>query len=351
MKSIFVNNALFRILGPPIYGAIVYLLILLVNNSIAMLSESFFTEEVYISIGLTYLVLESNRFIAKMIERMAQSQERLGQLILKQVGINTLVTILLVSAAISGYFSYVLGFSNYQTELTYFNIIFVVTSWMYNLIIFSNYYLHRENEERMEVESSLRENIEKEFVSFKNDINPDLLYESLESLITLVHKDAVDAEDYIDRLSLAYRYILTNKQNELVSLEEDVRAARNLIFLLNVQNDDNITLDVQISSGDMDRQIIPGTLPGIVENIVRRSIINKDQPLSLQILIESDGYLIVQHKANEKLLPEKYDTGVVERLQSAYAYYSDKPVVEVEAYGESYIKIPALELSTEEIVI
>lgn len=351
MKGIFINNALFRIICPPFYGTVVYLLILLINNSIYMLNETFFTEEVYISIGLTFLIFEANRLAIIIIEKAYRKQENLSPQIITQLGVNTLITVLITSIALSIYFIFVLGFSNYNTELTYFNIIFIVTSWMYNMIYFSHIYLHKQNKEILDIESTLRESIEREFLSFKNDVNPELLYESLESLITLVHIDPVEAEDFIDRLSLAYRYILSNKQNEFVDLEEDLSACQNLIYLLNIKNNNNIKFDIQIPSEAMSRQVIPGTIPGVIEYIVRKSIINKNQQLAIKCLVEEDGYLAFQYKVNDRLSIDGLNNVIIERLQEAYSYFSDKPVVKVEAYGDCYIKIPALELSTEELAI
>ena len=350
MSRIFINNVLFRILWPPIFGMVVYFLILLINNSLFVLRENIFTEEVYISIGLSYLVFEVNRIWILLSNKFFDSSRWVVKILIL-IGGNTILTAMIVTLALSAYFKYVLGFSTFSTELTYFNIIFLFTSWLYNLIYVSNIFLHLQNEERLDEESSLRESVEREFMVFQNDINPDLLYESLETLITLVHKEPVEAEDYIDRLSLAYRYILTNKQNELVDMEEDIQAAENLLTLLNVKHEENIKLQNHLSEFDPERQIIPGTIPGIIENIVKKSIINKSQPLGIEIEIEPDGYLTIKHHSNQRLLSNRFETGIMEKLQNAYSYFSDKPVVMVEAFGESYIKIPTLELSPQELAI
>lgn len=351
MKRIFINNGFFRILFPIVYGIIVYLLILLINNSINMLNESFLTQEVYISIILTYMVMESNRLLIKVTEKYTLSLEKIGGRIVILIISSTVLSIIVVSLLISAYFNYVIGFTNFSSELTYFNIIFLVTTWLYQMVYISNSYLHKENEEKLESEYNLRETVQKELSTFKNDINPTLLYESLESLITLVHKDPIDAEDYIDHMSSAYRYILSNKQNEFVDLRDDLKAVNNLLYLLNLRNHQNINFITDIKDDEMLRQVIPGTLPGLVEYIIRKTIINDNQPLEIICFIENDGYLNLKYQANERLYFPDEGADIVEKLQHSYAYFSDKPVVKVDAFGESYIKIPALELSNEEIAI
>ena len=124
MKRVFINNAFFRILFPVVYGHIVYLLIRLINNSISVLSETFLTQEVYISIILTYLVMESNRLLIKILEKFILSMEKMGEGIAILIISSTVLSIIVVSLSISAYFYYVIGFTNFSTELTYFNIIF-----------------------------------------------------------------------------------------------------------------------------------------------------------------------------------------------------------------------------------
>jgi LytS/YehU family sensor histidine kinase len=114
-----------------------------------------------------------------------------------------------------------------------FTIIYSFSALLYNLLYYSNDYLQRENTLKLTAEKQQREVLEMEMAEFKNDINPDLLYESLENVISLMAKKNDQAEEYIDYLASAYRYVLTNRQRELISLRSEIEAARNIIRLLN----------------------------------------------------------------------------------------------------------------------
>jgi two-component system, LytTR family, sensor kinase len=56
MKRLFLHNLLFRIVFPPLYGMVVYVLVLLVFDSTAQLFENFFSLEVLLCVGLAYLL-------------------------------------------------------------------------------------------------------------------------------------------------------------------------------------------------------------------------------------------------------------------------------------------------------
>ena len=138
MSKIFINNALFRVLWPPIFGVVVYFLILLINNSLFLLRENIFTEEVYISIFLSYLVFEVNRLWIIFGQRYFKFSSW-GSRVLLLIGGNTLLTLAILSISLYAYFSFVLGYSRFNTELIYFNAIFCIASWLFNLIYISNY--------------------------------------------------------------------------------------------------------------------------------------------------------------------------------------------------------------------
>ena len=344
MKNLFVNHILFRLLVPPFYGILVYLLILLINNNVAQISAIFTGQEVYVCIGLTYLLSETLRLNNWLNNRFFTGTTTAGTRIAIQSLTGLLLSVVVISIAISTYFNYILSFSITETQLIIFNSIYGISSLLYNLLYFSNYFLYKQNQTRLENETLLTESLEAELGQFKNEVNPKLLYDSLETLITLIHKDAEEAEDYIDHLSMVYRYILSHRKVELSSLNEEIKATKNIIHLLNYLYDNKITFSTSISDNQMSAPIVPGTLPGLVESIIRSSIINKYNPLQFELSMEnSDGYLVLQNKLNEKLILDADKKNIFNSVQQSYSYFSEKPVVQVKAYNVNYIKIPILE--------
>ncbi|MBL3655508.1 histidine kinase [Fulvivirga sediminis] len=347
MKKLFIHKALFRILIPPFYGIVVYLMILLINNNVSQISEIFTGQEVYVCIGLTYILSETLRLTVLILNRF-HSPEIDSKRIWTQTLLGIVASIIVISISISAYFEFIIKFSIAETQLIIFNCIYAATSLIYNLLFFSNDFLHRQNQNKIKEEQLLTETIEAELSKFQNEVNPDLLYDSLETLITLVHKNADEAEDYIDRLSLVYRYILGYRKKELSTLNEELRAANNIVHLLNFKYNNCITFRSHISASSGAMPMVPGVLPGLVETIIRNSLINAFKPLFIELETEhADGYFILQHKLNEKLLITSTHKSIFKQVQNAYGFYSEKPVVQVKAYDMNYIKIPILEILDE----
>lgn len=350
MKKYFIHNAFFRLLAPPVYGILVYLIILLVSNSLLQVNEIFNEEEVYMCIGLTFLCFESARAVILLLNRFLKARF-INAWVLIQLVIGTVVPAALVMIAISLYFSYVIGFSIAASQLTLFGIIYGFSAILYNLLYVSNDYQLRENTLRLTAERQQREVLEMEMDEFRNDINPDLLYESLENVIGMINRKTSDAEEYIDYLASAYRYVLSNRQQELISVQSELDAAKNIVRLLNEKYSGKLKLEIFLSEDDLGFQLIPGSLPIAIESIVRNTIISGHEPFVIRCSIEDGEYMILQSKLNDRLVKHAESTLALTRLQKSYMLYSEKPLIQVKAYEENYIKLPVLRLAEEALTV
>jgi sensor histidine kinase YesM len=346
MKKYFIHNPFFRLLAPAVYGILIYLLILLINNTITQLNEFFSSQEVYICMALSYLSFESNRLVIVLLDKFLKGKYLLLRIPVQLI-FSTLISTMLVVISISLYFIYALGFSMAGTQLLVFGIIYLVTSLLYNVMYFSNDYLQRENTLKLTAEKQQREVLEMEMAEFRNDINPDLLYESLENVISLMNRKNDQAEEYIDYLASAYRYVLTNRQRELISLRVEVDAAQNIIRLLNERYFGQLKLDIALQEEDLALQLIPGSLPIALECIVRNTIISNQEPLTIKCYLEDDEYLVIQSRLNDRLIQHSESAMALTRLQKSYTLYSDRPLIQVKAYEENYIKLPVLRITEE----
>ncbi|MEM8565280.1 MAG: histidine kinase [Bacteroidota bacterium] len=350
MKRIFIHNPFFRLITPVFYGTLVYVLILLINNNLDQLGSTFMNQEVYVCIVLVYFLSETLRWNAILSERFFNN--KIQNQILWQLLIGVGLSLLITSLVISAYFKWIYDFSIAQSQLIIFNVIYAVTSLLYNLTYFSNIYIEKQNIRLLENENLRTEALQSELQQFKNEVNPQLLYESLETLITLIHRNVEEGEDYVDHLSSVYRYILSHRKVELSTFSQELKAAKNIVHLLNYQFKNQIKIENRVSEDFNETPIVPGTFPNLIEMITRSNIINEYQPLNIAIQLDEgqDDYLAVQYHLNERLIDNESTRVTFENIQKSYSFFSDKPVVRIKAYDFAYVKIPLLEEVEESIV-
>lgn len=342
MNKLFVHNAFFRLGSGLLFGVLVYLLILLIHNTVEDINKIFSSEELYASIALSYIAFESMRMVVRLLDRRFKELD-FQQRLIAQIAGSLVASLGLISVAISAYYRWVIGFSIGSGELNIFLIIYVIIGLLYNILYFSHFYLQRENKSRIEQETKLREKVEADFASFKSEINPDLLYESLENLILTIHHNADSAEEQIDYLAGIYRYSLVHRHKELVSLEEELLAAGNLVHLLNFKSH-HIGLVSTIPQAN-EIHLIPGSLLVTMDSIVRNTLISAQSPLTMNLYLEEeDDYLVLQHTINDKLILHAESMIAFGRLQRSYSFFAEKPFLQVKAGGENYIKFPLVRI-------
>ena len=345
MKRYFIRNPLFRIVAPAIYGVLAYLPFLLIDDDVVRVNELFTSEEVYVCIILCYITFEFIRLLIILLDKFLSQVYRTYRIPLQSLGTSAL-TVGLVLGCLSLYFTYVIGFSISGTQLLIFGLVYGVTALLYNLLYFSNYYLQKENTLKLAAEKQQRDVLEMEMMEFKNDVNPDLLYESLENLIGLMYRDVEQAEDYIDCLASAYRYVLTNRQQELVSVSAELEAAKILVRLLNEKYHGQLKFESSLQKDELEVMLIPGSFLVIIESMVRNTIITRFEPFVIRCYVEDD-YMTIQSRLNDRLMLQPSSELALNRLQKSYSLYSDLPLIKVKAYQENYVKLPVIRVADE----
>ncbi|WP_425237056.1 histidine kinase [Ulvibacterium sp.] len=338
MKKLFVHHLLFRLLSPLFSGTLVYLLILLINNNIGQLQETFLGQELYVCIGLAYLIQEYARLSLLWFERLSQPKSFILKLVLHLIS-SVVIGIGLVSAAMYLYFTYVLGYTPNHRELFIFNSIFSVITLIYLVLYLSHQFLYKVNTELITREILAKEEIEADFRRFKKGINPELLFESLESLLVLMKKDTNRAELLCDHFSSVYRYVLARKKRELVPFLEELNVLNELLQLLAYLPYRKITLG---RVGVTDTWIIPGSLLTVVERIIRSTIVSPEVYLTFDILEDSDRILI--QYVPEEVLRGGFHTEELSDIAGNYQFYTDKPVQVVARDPYKIVEIPKLKL-------
>ena len=335
MKKLFIHKPLFRLLSPVFSGAVIYLLILLVNNNVSQLQEQFLGEELYVCIGLSYIVQEFSRVLLILFKKVPKLESILLNIGL-QIIVSLFLCIIIVSVSITVYYKQVLGFSPNSEELWLFNSVFSVVTLIYILLFISNQYLHKTNTEKLFKEQEIKQIIEADFIDFKQGINPKLLFESLEVLLILIQQEKNKADDFIDYLATIYRYILSSNKKQLVAIEEEIEIANELINLFNYLPYRNIVLINEIASNFL---TVPKSLLFVIEQIVRTTITSS---LTLEIFLkEEENYWAIEYSPNDKITTQ-FQPENLKEIERVFSIYSTYEIQIEETSAKRKILLPKL---------
>jgi two-component sensor histidine kinase len=192
----------------------------------------------------------------------------------------------------------------------------------------------------VEAERLKKEHISAQYESLKNQINPHFQVNSLNVLASLVHKDADRAEEFIRRLSTVYRYILDSREQEVVSLEEELKVLEAYLFLMDTRFGASLQADIRIEARTGGR-IAPLTLQMLVENALKHNEVSKAKPLKIEIFLEND-YIVVRNSIQPKnALPDSTGVGLA-NIQARYQMLSNKEVLISDQDGFFTVKTPII---------
>ena len=337
MKKLFIHNLLFRLISPLFGGVFVYLMILLINNNVQQLKEAFLGQELYFCIILSYGIQEYSRASLFLFEKINITKSVFWKFFFQLV-ISIVVCMLLVSLLTHLYFKIFLGYSPNTGEFITLGSIFSVVTIIYLTLYISHGFLFKTNYEKLNNERENKLLVEEDFFQFKKGINPVLLFESLESLIVLMNKYPEKAIHLVDHFSSVYRYILSRRKRELISLEQEIEVTVELLELFDYlpYRDTRLKADKKI-----DTMIVPGSLIHIVECIVRTAIASKDLQLIIE-LSEDDKHFTLKYNAQEKIIKSIDLHEVIKGVNDQYRYFSEQPLKVLKKAGQQIITIPKL---------
>ena len=339
---LFTDYWSFRIVSPVATGTIVYLLILLINNTIEDALESFISDEFFVCIALALIVSETTRLILKQFSKINLNIPDAWKVV-TIILITVLCTSLLVCIGISSYFRYALGYQPNLSELQPFIILYAGLTIALAAVYLSNYFIKKASSEMILVEEQLKDQSAANFIKLTRGINPDLLFESLESLITHVQdNDADEADNMIDDLSMVYRYTLSKNSKEIISIQEELRALSSLAQLINRLPYRKTKIVNNLSGSGY---IIPGSLLHLIEIIIKKTIVSQHKTLTITITNEEKN-ISVSYIPHDKL----NNTLSIEDLQNinlTYSMYSEQQVQIKEQDEQRSILLPLLSFKTE----
>lgn len=265
---------------------------------------------------------------------------------LKRLIVQTLVTIgfslsvIIITILLNGFFSHERITAGYFLERGYFMVkiafVFIVLgSLISNAVMFFKNW----KEVAVQQEKLKREQLALKYETLKSQVNPHFLFNNLNSLTSLISTNPDKAIDFVKKLSEVYRYVLDQKDQELVALDTELKFVESYIFLQRIRFGSN--LEVQMNVKLRNFKVIPLSIQMLVENAIRHNEISDRKPLQIRIFVSDDQYLMVENQLQKKSGSEGTGSGI-QNIKSQYGFFTGKKVI-ISENGEKFLAgIPLL---------
>lgn len=197
------------------------------------------------------------------------------------------------------------------------------------------------NENRVKEQKVIAGTANAKFESLKNQIDPHFLFNSLNVLSSLIEENPENAQRFTTSLSKIYRYVLEQKDKELVTLEEELAFAKTYMNLLKMRFENSISYELPENYDYPEAKVVPLSLQLLLENTIKHNVVSEQKPLHIKIYLE-DNYLIVENNLQKKeVLQDRRGVGL-QNIVDRYALISERKVLIEENIHFFKIKIPIL---------
>ncbi|WP_136480269.1 sensor histidine kinase [Cognatitamlana onchidii] len=199
--------------------------------------------------------------------------------------------------------------------------------------------LQMEREINLKEKEELRQqSLKNELTALKNQINPHFLFNSLNSLNSLVRENK-EATTFVNKLSFMYRYILQSGTEDLVTLADELKFLESYIFLIKTRYRERFQIEIDLDEKVLSRRLPAMALQLLVENAVKHNEISKLNPLLVKVYLEED-FLIVENTIKPRTtFVDSTGNGLV-NLDKRYQILMKKNIVIRDADQVFKVKLP-----------
>lgn len=182
------------------------------------------------------------------------------------------------------------NFGNLLIDVINFSVVFFIWTLIYFAIhIFENF--RATQIKNLELKAA---NTEIELSSFKNQMNPHFMFNSLNSIRALIDEDPSKAKGAVTELSGLLRNTLTLGKKQLVTLREELELVEHYLAMEKIRYEERLNVQYMVPEDLLDFVIPPFMMQTIVENAIKHGISKLKEGGTVTLQATQDaGQLIV----------------------------------------------------------
>ena len=225
------------------------------------------------------------------------------------------------------------------------------TNWfMVNFALMISAFLHakgfmeelKKNTKKEVVEQKLiAKSANAQFESLKNQLDPHFLFNSLNVLTALIDENPEQAQKFTTSMSKIYRYVLEQKDKEMVKVEDEIEFAKIYCNLLKTRFEDSVDFTFDINNDDLQKFVVPLSLQLLLENCIKHNFATSSKPLNIRIFTEGKFLCIENNLQVREQLKESAGIGLANIVQR-YALLTNDNVFIEKSEQTFKVKIPIL---------
>jgi uncharacterized membrane-anchored protein YhcB (DUF1043 family) len=228
--------------------------------------------------------------------------------------------------------------ANEKIEYYYYSLIISV---VVAFIFYAFYYYEYKQESKVQEQKIIAGTASAQFDALKNQLDPHFLFNSLNVLTSLIEENPEAATKFTTALSKVYRYVLEQKNKEVVTVAEELKFAQLYMSLIAMRFEDSIVFTMPKTISNPEAKVVPLALQLLLENAVKHNQVTPKNKLYIT-LEEREGNLVVKNNVQPKQVIKDSSGVGLQNITQRYKLLTEQPVLISKTAQEFSIAIPML---------
>lgn len=214
------------------------------------------------------------------------------------------------------------------------------------LVNFSVYFMQQWKKAHMQSDKLLEENLRTQVNSLRMQLDPHFLFNNLNVLSSLIEKDPLTAQHFLDKFADVYRYVLEFKKEELVSVSEELSFVDAYVYLLKKRFEEQLHIEISVPLEITDSFFIPPlSIQMLIENALKHNKLSSEHPLHIEVFVENGKWLTVRNSYSPRAEAnvKRIKTGL-DNIRKRYAYLSALNIKIHQDESFFVVSLPLLEI-------
>ena len=178
-----------------------------------------------------------------------------------------------------------------------------------------------------------------QYETLKAQVNPHFLFNSLNTLSSLVRNNQRLSEEFINKFSGIYRYIIENQEKDVVPLSSELQFVHDYFALQKIRDEEKIDLRIEIKEPEKIK-VLPVSLQQLIENAFKHNSATRLKPLEIIIHNEGIDKLVVRNNLQPKTLIGGVSKTGLKNLNERSRLILNREIEVLQTESEYIVKIP-----------
>jgi len=221
-------------------------------------------------------------------------------------------------------------------------ILSVYFACFFMIAIYEAIYFYTKLKESIEErEEAKQAQIRSELEGLRSQVNPHFLFNSMNTLMNIVVEDQKLAVNFLGKLSKVYRYVLENREEQIIPLQKELQFIEAYVFLQKERFRGNLEVDINIPKEYLTHKIIPLSLQILFENAIKHNAVSQKKPLLIEVFIEDENLIVRNNLQRKEQVMTSTKFGL-KNIETRYRFFTQRSISIKENNTHFSVAIPLL---------